>query len=313
MKRPGLLAALARAAPGRRGFLMARLQERLAGRRAALLGPGSGAVLDASPGLASWPLPPGVTAVRDLAYGDDPLQRLDVYRPPEAQAAPVILYVHGGGWRRGDKAMPRMVRNKLAHWSAKGYVFVSTNHRLVPQACVLEQARDVARALAFVQAKAGAWGGDARRVVLMGHSAGAHLAALVTADSALAAEEGLRPWLATIALDSAALDMVAIMERPHYRFYDPVFGTDPALWRAASPLHRLQGPPAAPMLLVCSSLRDDSEPAARAFAAKAAGFGFGGASILPVALDHGELNDRLGLPGDYTEAVDDFLRSLGLH
>lgn len=252
-------------------------------------------------------LPPGAGLERDLAYGDDPAQRLDIYSPASPlPTAPWVLFVHGGGWRRGDKAMPRMVGNKAPHWLRKGCHFVSANYRMLPAAGVLEQADDLARALAWLQRRAGDAG-----VVLVGHSAGAHLAALLTADPTLAQRHGLRPWRATVALDSAALDMVAVMSRPHFPLYDPVFGDDPAFWRQASPLHRLQQRPAVPLLLLASSLRADALPPARAFAARVQELG-GRAEVAAVALDHFEINDQLGAPGPCTEAVDGFLRSVGV-
>lgn len=305
MRRFGLLAALAMMNPARARPLMDRVQQRLAERRAGLE---DGTESDAS---GTFALPPGASVERDVAYGGDPAQRLDVYRPVSATSAPVVLYVHGGGWRRGDKAMLQMVRNKVAHWVGKGFVFLSTNYRMLPVANVVEQAEDVSRALAFAQARARSWGGDPARIILVGHSAGAHLVTLITADADLATRHGVQPWLATIALDSAALDMVAIMQRRHYRFYDPVFGSDPAFWREASPTLRLQGKPAAPMLLVCSSRRDDSCPPAREFAAKATNFG-GRVTVLPIDLNHMQINDRLGTRGAYTDAVDGFLRTVGI-
>mgnify|MGYP006210586909 CR=1 FL=1 len=78
-----------------------------------------------------------------------------------------------------------------------------------------------------------------------------------------------------------------------------------------TPMHRMTAKPAAPMLLVCSSDRDDSCAAAQGFATKGRGFG-AHVTVLPVALNHMEINDRLGVPGDYTDAVDAFLRSVGL-
>ena len=304
MRRFGLLAALAMARPASGRPLL----DLLLGRRGGLDDGTEGAPMAGDGSLA---LPPGVIVERDVAYGSDPAQRLDVYRPSSAQGAPMILFVHGGGWRRGDKAMAQMVRHKAPYWTGKGFVFLSTNYRMMPVANPIEQAEDVCRALAFAQGKARGWGADSARVVLVGHSAGAHLVALLTADPALAARHGVQPWLATVALDSAALDMVAIMNRRHYRFYDPVFGTDPAFWREASPTHRLQGKPAAPMLMVCSSKRDDSCPPAREFAAKATGFG-GRVQVAPIDLGHLELNDQLGARGDYTDTVDAFLRTVGV-
>jgi arylformamidase len=258
----------------------------------------------------SYTPPAGITVDKDLAYGPDAAHRLDVYRPPKAEGAPIVMMVHGGGWRRGDKGGPSMVGNKVEHWVGKGWVFVSINYRLVPKVTPVEQADDVGRALAFVQAQARNWGGDPARCIIMGHSAGAHLVSLVSSDGNFATRHGAQPWRATVAIDSAAFDIVAIMNRKHYGLYDTAFGTDPQLWRDASPLHRLKGKPAAPMLLVCSSKRDDSCDPAREFAAKATGFG-GKVKVLPIALNHAKINAELGARGEYTESVDEFLRSSG--
>ena len=110
---------------------------------------------------------------RDLAYGSDKQQRVDLYLPTNAQQAPVLLMVHGGSWRLGDKGAAAVVDNKVKRWLPKGFIFVSINYRLLPAAAPLEQADDVARALAFVQQQASGWGGDPRKIILIGHSAGA--------------------------------------------------------------------------------------------------------------------------------------------
>lgn len=256
------------------------------------------------------PPPPGTRIDRDIAYGADPAQRLDVYRPAQGKGAPILLMVHGGGWANGDKAATRVVDNKVAHWIPRGLILVSVNYRLVPAATPLGQADDVAKALAYVQAHAGEWGGDARRVVLVGHSAGAHLVSLLTAAPDIASGQGAKAWLGTIALDSAGYDIVALMRAPHFPLYDKVFATDEALWRAASPTLRLDKKPV-PMLLVCSSKRADSCPAAKGFAAKAQSLG-GKATVLPLPMSHGDINGLLGMDGAYTAATDKFLSSLGL-
>jgi arylformamidase len=274
------------------------IRERMAERREARQGASSGALT-----AAQRP------AHADVAYGQDPSQTLDVYAPATAtQGAPVIFMVHGGAWAMGDKASSHVVRHKAARWLPKGLLFISVNYRLLPEADPLEQARDVARALAFAQQQAAAWGGDAGRFVLMGHSAGAHLVSLLAAEPALAREQGARPWLGTVSLDSAAFDVPAIMKARHARLYDRAFGKDPNFWAAASPLHQLkQGQ--APLLAVCSSRRDDACPQAQAFAAKATPLGMR-VTVLPQDRSHAEINDDLGQPGAYTEAVEDFLRSL---
>ena len=108
----------------------------------------------------------------------------------------------------------------------------------------------------------------------MGHSSGAHLVTLLAASPALAARAGARPWLGTVSLDSAALDLVELMSASHARFYDRVFGTEPGRWAQMSPLHQLTERPV-PMLVVCASRRADSCAAARRFTAKAVSLGAG--------------------------------------
>ena len=255
-------------------------------------------------------LPNGAHVERDVAYGPDPEQRMDVYRPANAQNAPVIFMVHGGGWRRGDKEAAGVVNNKVQYWLPKGYVVMSVGYRLVPQVTPLGEADDVARALAFAQGKAKAWGADPSRFVLMGHSAGAHLVTLVSADPSIATRAGAGSWLGTVALDSGAYNVVEIMEQRHFSLYDEAFGNDRELWRAASPTLRLARAPV-PMLLVCSSRRADSCAQAGAFAQKATSLG-GRVKVAPVDLRHGNINAQLGTPGELTAQVDAFLHSLKL-
>jgi len=264
--------------------------------------------------LAAPLVPDGVRRIADLPYGQDERQRMDIYLPASAAGstakAPVIVMVHGGAWMVGNKAMPKVVENKVTFWvRQKGYIFVSVGYRLSPQADPLQQARDVATALAKAQGLAPSWGGDPAKVILMGHSAGAHLAALLGASPALAREAGAKPWLGTVALDSAALDLERIMQARHMRFYDRVFGADPAYWRSVSPSSVL-APDATPMLLVCSTQRADGSCAqSRDFAAKVTAKGVR-ANVLPQDLTHEQVNATLGLPGAYTEAVDGFMTSL---
>ncbi|MDI1301858.1 MAG: alpha/beta hydrolase [bacterium] len=253
-------------------------------------------------------LPTGVRVLRDIAYGSDPKQTMDVYLPPNAKAAPVIFMVHGGAWRLGDKASATVVDHKVARWLPQGFVFISVNYRLLPAAAPLQQAEDVAAALAVAQGKAADWGADRHKFILMGHSAGAHLVALLAAAPAMALQRGASPWLGTVALDSAALDVVQIMENRHMGFYDNAFGKDPDYWRAVSPLQSLHAG-AAPVLAVCSSQRDDSCPQAQRFSTRAAALGIR-ASVLPEGLSHKDINRQLGLPDDYTRTVEAFMATL---
>lgn len=292
------------------GPLRDRLEERLESRRAAAPSDDAAEMDPSDQSTTGVRLPPGARLERDLSYGNDPQQRLDVYMPAQAKAAPIIFMVHGGAWIIGDKGASAFVSNKVAHWLPKGYILVSSNYRMSRQPNPLDQADDIARALAFVQTKAPSWGGDPARVLLLGHSAGAHLVSLLAADPRIVTSKGGTPWLGTIVLDSAAYDLVEIMQRKHKGFYDRVFGKDRALWTAASPYHRLTAAPA-PMFVVCSLRSDGTCPQARTFASKAIELG-GKVTVLPVDMKHGELNKELGLPSDYTATVENFMRSLGL-
>lgn len=244
---------------------------------------------------------PGARKQTD-AYGTDPAQRLDVYLPPNAKGAPILIMVHGGAWMIGDKANTGAVENKLKHWLTKGWIVVSVNYRMLPNAMAYAQAQDVAEAVRWTQGHAEGWGGDPAKVILMGHSAGAHLSALVSSKPEMVG----RPWAGTVVLDSAAMQVSATMAGRHPRFYDQAFGTDPDYWAKASPMDQWTSK-AVPMMLVCSTKRpDDPCDDARRFQAKAKAGGRD-MPVLPQNLTHAEVNRSLGLPGAYTDAVDAYI------
>lgn len=246
--------------------------------------------------------------LRDVAYGKDASQRFDVYLPSGPRNGKILLMVHGGAWAFGDKGASGVWSNKVAHWGAQGWVVVSTNYRMVPKANPLVQAQDVARALARVQQLAPSWGAKPHEVLLMGHSAGAHLVALITAQPQLTAEQGAQAWLGTVVLDSGAMDVEAIMTKRHFPLYDRAFGADRALWQQASPLQQLNSA-TVPTLLVCSLRRDVSCAQAKAYASRASQLG-ARAQVLPEDLSHMQINKELGLPGAYTGGVDAFIATL---
>lgn len=251
-------------------------------------------------------VPAGTRVLHDLAYGVDPKQRYDVYLPAHPQAgAPIVFMVHGGGWRRGDKAYSPVVQNKADYWLGKGVVFVSANNRLVPEANPLQQARDIAAAVASVQQHAAQWGADPQRMILMGHSAGAHLVALLGSQPALLRQAGAQRPRGVVSLDSGALDVPSLMSQARVpQLYHDAFGADPGFWQTVSPQQQL-GRDAVPMLLVCSSTRHfPTSPCEEAgnLAQRAATLSVP-AEVLPEALSHGEINAQLGLPSAYTDAV----------
>jgi acetyl esterase/lipase len=119
------------------------------------------------------------------------MHRLDVYRPRgDAKNAPVVLFVHGGSWKVGDKATDQNVFNTLAE---KGIVCVSINYRLSPLFKHPTQARDVARAFDWVKKHIAEYGGNPDDVFLCGHSAGGHLVALLATNDKYLREVGRRP------------------------------------------------------------------------------------------------------------------------
>nr|WP_315463869.1 alpha/beta hydrolase [uncultured Rhodoferax sp.] len=297
---------LTSAVPVQAGPLLDRIKQHLLERRE---GQGSAEEALQNPdgnALSESPL----KVLRDVPYGSDALQKMDVYLPdaPATGPAPVIFMVHGGGWRTGDKRHSNVVDNKAKRWLPKGFVFVSVNNRLLPEADPLDQVRDVARALASAQAKAPSWGADPKQFVLMGHSAGAHLVALLSSSANYGPQAGAQPWLGSVLLDSAALDVALIMKERHFKLYDAAFGTDQDFWKAASPLQQLHGS-AKPMLAVCSSRREDSCAQAKAFSAQASTLGVR-VLVSGQDLSHGEINQSLGRAGTYTEEVEAFMANL---
>ena len=128
---------------------------------------------------------------KNIVYSDAGGDRtqLDVFSPDNGKDHPVVIWIHGGAWQAGDKAS---VQLKPKAFNEQGYVLVSINYRFHPEVTYKEQAGDIARAIHWVHDHARDHGGDPSRVFLMGHSAGAHLAALVGADSRYLKNEGTR-------------------------------------------------------------------------------------------------------------------------
>lgn len=252
-----------------------------------------------------------VKQLSDIPYGGDKKQRLDVYLPKNPKNAPIIVMVHGGAWKMGDKKSENVVQNKMNRWVSKGIIFVSLNYRLVPKVTPIQQAEDVATALSYVQSHAITWGGDPKKIILMGHSAGAHLVSLISANPQKYVSFGLKPWLGTVSLDTATMDLVQTMERKHYDFYDDVFGSDKNVWVQNSPLYQLERS-APPMLLICSSVREDNPcENSKPFVAKGINMGLR-IEMSEQPLSHGEINDELGKSNGYTERVEQFIRSFGI-
>jgi acetyl esterase/lipase len=180
-----------------------------------------------------------------VPYGADPQHRLDVYAPQAASAAalrPVVVFWHGGRWRFGDKADYRFVGAALA---GSGCVAVLPNYRHYPQVKMPGFMDDAARAALWAVAHAADFGGDHRRLFLMGHSAGAHMAALLTLDSRYFAATGQPlPQVAGVIGLSGAYDFLPLLETDVQDMFGP-----PQNYPQSQPINFVRsGVP--PMLLV---------------------------------------------------------------
>ncbi len=250
-------------------------------------------------------------SLKNIAYGHHPQQAMDVYFPVKALTdktpAPLIVMVHGGAWSRGDKNNAAVVKNKVDYWTKQNWIFISINYRLVPDVTVQQQTQDIAEALIYIQKQAPNWHADSKRLVLMGHSSGAHLVSLLTTRPLWLTSQP-QPWRATVALDSAAYHVEKIMQTRHARLYDQAFGDQPSNWRALSPTFQLQQALPA-FLAVCSTTRPD-QPCAQAqqFIQQAQKLGTK-AQLLPLPLSHIEINKSLGKNNPYTQAVNQFIQS----
>lgn len=259
--------------------------------------------------------PGDAPAPQELSYGSDPLQALDLWVPANATSAPLVLFVHGGGWRRGSKDTA-MSGTLPSHLTAQGYALASIGYRLVPAATVEQQAADVAAALAHVLARADTLGIDRSRVVITGHSAGAHLVALVGTDERYLRAAGLSfaDIDGVMPNDGAAYDVPAQMEkagRVKVNIYEQAFGTDPARQQALSPTFHAADPNA-PAFLLLHVQRPDGVAQAKALAEvlKRGGSRVEIGSIPGEGMrGHMEINRKLGEP-DYpaTPVMDAWLK-----
>jgi acetyl esterase/lipase len=256
-------------------------------------------------------------APQTLAYGSDALQGLDLWVPEGAKPAPLVLFVHGGGWKRGSKSNA-VGRALPGHMLAQGYAFASIDYRLVPTAAVEQQAADVAAALAYLMKRADALGIDRSRVVLTGHSAGAHLVALVGTDERYLRAVGLSfaDLDGVMPNDGAAYDVekqVAQAGRFMAGTYKEAFGADPARQRALSPTAHASAPNAPAFLLIHVQGEDGvAQNKALADALRRAGTAVEVGSFEGEGLrGHMEINRKLGEP-DYpaTPVMDAWLKKV---
>ncbi|MBL8524354.1 MAG: alpha/beta hydrolase [Betaproteobacteria bacterium] len=180
-----------------------------------------------------------MVATRDIVYGTNPRQKLDVYQPkaPSAKPRTVVVFYYGGAWDSGDKSYYLFAAEALA---SRGYVVVVPDYRIYPEVIFPAYMDDAANSLKWTLDNIGRYGGDANNVFTMGHSAGGQLAALVAFDGSYATKAGIaRNRVRGVVSLAGALDFLPLTEENLFKIFpEPV--------RAASqPINfaRGDGPP----------------------------------------------------------------------
>jgi len=194
---------------------------------------------DSAVWVAKGTAAPDMKLLKDLRYdnsaGSDPnLNALDLYLPAGKQNAPLVVYVHGGGWGAGDKANPTTLVNTFGRM---GVGLASINYRLAPDLKHPAQIEDVARAFAWVYKNASQYSIDRNRMVILGASAGGHLVSLLALNPEYLSKEGVpSDAIKGVASVSGIYDLAAWPEPgliPTRK--EQAFGLDPAVLREASP------------------------------------------------------------------------------
>jgi acetyl esterase/lipase len=248
---------------------------------------------------------------RDVPYSDPAHERhvLDIYAPKDADNLPVVFWIHGGGWQTGDKAD---VSLKPQAFMDRGFVFVSTNYRLLPHVDMGTIVRDVAKSCGWVHKHIAEYGGDPGRIFVMGHSAGAQLAALICTDERYLKAEGV-PFSVLkgcVPVDGDTYDIPAIIELAETRWrlhgqtrakfgHREKFGNDPALHKDFSAVtHIAKDKNIPPFLIMYVSSHPDTSAQANWLGAVLK------QSEIPARLyggrdtDHSKLNNDIGIPDD---------------
>jgi len=246
----------------------------------------------------------------DVAYTERraPGQRLDLYQPDVVgcDAVPLVVWVHGGGWVLGDKAND--MDDKVSLWNDAGWAVASVNYGLTYGGAPVDERivaprhnEDVAAALGWLVTTAPQLGVDPERIAVVGHSAGAGIAAALAADPAYLADEDLRPAdLTCVALlDTEGFDIGRLTAGDGWgaQLYRIVFGNDPQRWQELSPITHVGEAELPDVFLVTrGSVERRAVVADFADAARSAG---GRVTVVDVpSFSHADVNQRIGDPTD---------------
>src|SRR6266853_248565 len=264
---------------------------------------------------------PAQDVKRNIPYTDPAHERqvLDVYSPHNAKDLPVVFWIHGGGWQTGDKTSVQM---KPQAFVDKGFVFVSTNYRLWPSVDMATIVCDIAKSIRWVHDHIAEYGGDPSRLFIMGHSAGAQLAALVCTDDRYLKAEGLSLAITQgcVPVDGDTYDVPAMIETaetrcrvhglPQAKFgHREKFGNDPAKHRdfsAVTHVARERGIP--PFLVLHVAEHPDTSAQAQRLGNVLKDAGVSTTVFGARETTHNKINADLGLPYDpATKALFEFV------
>jgi arylformamidase len=256
----------------------------------------------------------GTVTHLNLRYAQSPgaaanLQSLDLYlpvRPATCAPAPLVAYVHGGGFVTGDKR--NRIADKVNLFNREGWGFASLNYRLVddpgagPTNGVYPAAeQDIGAAIAYLAGHAGQYGIDADRLMLLGHSAGAFLVALESTDGSFVEGAGLplEHIVCTAPLDTT-YDIAAQIARggAEEAMFRNAFGDDPAVWDRASPPHNVAPDKGIPSFHIVTRGAPARVAQSQSFGATLRDAGVAADVQVVVGLTHEEVNQAVGEPGD---------------
>jgi acetyl esterase/lipase len=189
----------------------------------------------------------------EMSYGNQTTQHLRFWKGDSCNA-PIVVFVHGGSWRTGTY-LDSLGSAKVTHFTSKGYAFATVNYTLIPSVIVEEQIQEVANSVGFLVKRGTSLGIDPRRLILMGHSSGAHVVTLLGTDSSYLERAGVSidSVRAVISLDGSNYNAIAeITDSPGPVAENLIFGlgTVPKRLRAMSPTYHTQAPNARAFLLL---------------------------------------------------------------
>ena len=251
-------------------------------------------------------------ATRTVIYGNHQRQQIDVFEPAGAvDELPLVLHIHGGGWSFGNH---KLVQSKPAHFTGSGYYFASTGYRLLPDAPVEEQAKDIGAAIQALRGQAASIGFDPDRIVLMGHSAGAHLAALVSTNPQYAGD-AFGAIRGVILLDGAGYEIASSMANAEPRaagIYKDAFGDDPERHAALSPVTHVGGADAPNWLALYVVERARSKEQSELLIGGLTAAGANAEAVAIANTDHGRMSREIGTEAGaaQTQAIDAFLKQV---